>query len=345
MPSRSEAPSVTPASRPLPSPKASGVDAPSGPEPPAAFLLSFDCEGRWGVADHIDDGIRRAFTSERLDAAYQRLLAILERHQVRGTFAFVAAFTMSPEEYRDKRHLFRDVAVRGRNWLEAFRRDDARGEHDGWFLPQAFARVAARPEHEAAVHGFSHLPLHPDLVGRADAVAELEAILRTEAFARAEKLTLVYPRNLVGFQDELPRHRLVGYRDGDAVPATRAATLLARASRLLRELNVLETSEPQARPAPPVAIPAGHFLNWRAGARRFVPASVTERRLRHALADAVARGRVLHVWTHPHNFITGDHMYDLLEQLLGAVAEAARRGDVASLTQRDYVARVQRGRA
>jgi hypothetical protein len=35
------------------------------------FIIWFDCEGKWGAADHISARQRRILTNERLNLAYQ----------------------------------------------------------------------------------------------------------------------------------------------------------------------------------------------------------------------------------------------------------------------------------
>ncbi|SVE06845.1 uncharacterized protein METZ01_LOCUS459699, partial [marine metagenome] len=59
----------------------------------AIFILSFDCEGKWGMADIIDNNIDSSITNQNLTMAYRSILALLDKHKIKGTFAFVAALT------------------------------------------------------------------------------------------------------------------------------------------------------------------------------------------------------------------------------------------------------------
>ena len=59
---------------------------------PATFILSLDCEGKWGVADHLDAQTHRSLADARLRAAYRDILAALDRYDIAATFAFVGLF-------------------------------------------------------------------------------------------------------------------------------------------------------------------------------------------------------------------------------------------------------------
>ena len=56
---------------------------------PGIFILSLDCEGKWGASDHINNHHKLHFTNERLNQAYRNILNILKKEEIKGTFAFV----------------------------------------------------------------------------------------------------------------------------------------------------------------------------------------------------------------------------------------------------------------
>ena len=65
----------------------------------ATFILSLDCEGKWGVADLLGSDHARQLTDDRLRKAYAEIVALLDEHQVPATFAFVGAFAQKPEAF------------------------------------------------------------------------------------------------------------------------------------------------------------------------------------------------------------------------------------------------------
>lgn len=297
-----------------------------------AFIVSFDCEGHWGLMDHLEAHGR--LTSADLAYAYERLLALLDRHQVRATFAFVGAFAMSEDEARANLPLFTEVGPRAREWLSPFMADLQTRRTDAWFAPRAAAAVTASGRHELASHGFTHLPLVEDKIDAAEFEREMTSARIPEAYARAKELTFVYPRNQLGFVHELGRHGFIGYRDALAV---RKGQRSSRWRHLYNEVNPFPSSQAQdGAAAAVVRIPAGRMLNWRSGLRSRIPIAWTARLWRETITDALLNGGVAHVWSHPHNFITGRGMFDLLDEVLKAAGPRIRSGELWNPTMREY---------
>jgi len=66
----------------------------------STFIISLDCEGKWGMADHISEYHRRTLTNENLLTTYRQLINLLDKWNIEATFAFVGAFSMDVEECR-----------------------------------------------------------------------------------------------------------------------------------------------------------------------------------------------------------------------------------------------------
>lgn len=71
--------------------------------------------------------------------------------------------------------------------------------------------------------------------------------------------------------------------------------------------------------------------------RKRVPFNLTCRKWANLIADAIKQEKVVHLWTHPHNYIDGGDMYNLLDQILRLVRDAVKRGELVNLTQMEYV--------
>jgi hypothetical protein len=217
-------------------------------------------------------------------------------------------------------------------WPAAFHREQAEGVDDGWFLPGALDLVRASGLHEVACHGFSHIPLEESMALTRHELASAVRIARRRGIVLR---TLVYPRNRVAFTELLPEYGFWGYRSRlETLPG-----VLGRVAGLLRELNVGERAQTDARhpPAtPPVPIPSGYFLNWRLGLRAAVPSAITIARWSTILTDAVRRGGVAHVWLHPHNLVSAPSTFEVLFGVIDAVCRLRDRGQVQVLTQSAY---------
>ncbi len=289
------------------------------------FIISFDCEGNWGMADRLGAWSEKSFSTANLLQNYRDLLSLLDDFGFHATFAFVGAYTLSVEEFLERRTEYEQML--SSPWCRPVAEALKLSRYEGWFNPEAPALVL-KAGHEIASHGFSHRSLGPDAT-REVVRWELDALRRLELF-RERPLTFVYPRNQVGFVDELQARGIVGYRD-------RRAHRFGRAQSLLAELNVMGSAEPHVRHSPVIPIPAGFFLNWRRGGRRMIPAAITIRRWRSLLTDAAKRNRVVHLWSHPHNYLTGDGMLSTFREILRVAGETRKEEGLVSRTQLDYV--------
>ncbi len=296
------------------------------------FIISFDCEGKWGMADKINEHHERMLTNDQLNETYQRLVALLDSYRIKATFAFVGAFVMSPDEFHAHSDWFQDVQIGDRIWLERFRHDIARGCRDGWLNPESLAIVRASPRHEIGSHGFTHLPLGESAITRNEFLNEMAGIRRVAELKNVPFKTLIYPRNDVGYPNDLAAGGIVGYREF----LFKQHPKFAGARNILREFNLLQRSQVYGHSGGVVRIPSGYFLNWRTGLRRKIPVAVSVQRWSNLIDDADHRGGVVHLWSHPWNFLNGHDQFSLFEQLLERAARAIDAGKIDNLTQLEF---------
>ena len=305
----------------------------------AVFILSLDCEGLWGLADHVTDQLRPQFTNDRLSKGYSRLIDLLDKYGVKATFAFVGAFTLSEDDLEECHSWFENLPENGKQWVKPFLDDAAQRSFDGWLNSDAFEMVKNAGVHEIACHGFTHQVLSQDSVTLDEFFYEMQGVRWWSKFKKLEKMTtFVYPRNAVGYTRQLPSFGFEGYRDGVgySVPG-----VFDRVRGLVREANIWGKGQAPAAEGDPIVIPSGFFLNWRAGVREWVPLNVTVSRWRSMLEDAVRNHGVVHLWTHPHNFVTGSNQFELLDSILREVRKHVDSGELVNMTQQEYCSRIR----
>lgn len=299
------------------------------------FILSLDCEGKWGMADGLTADHHRWLTSANLRTAYAQLLDLFDEYAIASTFAFVMALLLTPREQRDHDHLFQDQEIEGVNWLRAFRTAQVDGGLEGWSSPELLDSVRARDRHEIGCHGFSHLPLGEHMISEPVMRHEIDAAV-TVAELRGLRLdTFIYPRNIVGRPHVLRDAGFTAYRER----LTTRGGPVGKAMNLLSELNV--TQQPQRVSSASdaiVPIPSGHFFNWRHGVRRLVPSAVTERRWTKLLDRSARAGGVVHLWLHPHNIISAPATFTVLRSVLRHVARHRDAGTIRVKTQQCFSA-------
>jgi len=301
---------------------------------PPTFIMSLDCEGKWGMADMLQPFHHRDITNASLAAAYRQLIAMLDRHQIAATFAFVMAFALSAGE-REKFDVLDERRNPGDTWLRHYWDSVKRGQGDGWHQPEAFDMVRDAGRHEIASHSFCHRPLGDRSIDGAGAARELALAAEAARLKQVELKTLVFPRNEVGNLAAVRAAGYLGYR-------SRLDRHGGKAAALLEEFVLWRGPQaPLASADGIIAIPPGHFFNWRLGLRRLVPPAVTRARWRNQLDACVREGGIVHLWLHPHNLITAPGTAPVLEDVLAEVARRRDAGKIAIMTQCDYCDRLQ----
>lgn len=281
------------------------------------FILSLDCEGRWGMADQKTDGLLRSISLRAIRGAYERLLSMLEKFEIAATFATVGAFALESDEFRSLRPRL-DASPGHRAWMGHVERSIREHPDGAWHLPELAGMIRDGGGHEWSTHGFTHVPFAHVDVTEETCRLELELVVEHSPMPMS---TMVFPRNQVARAHLLPQYGITAYRE--------ASSHAGRLGRLVREFLPRIAPQEHSDTVPagePLRIPSGHLLNWRRSARRLVPPRVTMMRVDSLLSTARARGGVAHVWFHPHNLVTGRGQFELVEQMLGSVARHRAEG-------------------
>jgi hypothetical protein len=305
--------------------------------PGPTFIFSFDCEGKWGMADHLLPEHRR-ISDSALAEAYARLAELLDSRRVPATFAFVSALVAGRERTMAFLESVRPVNPRYVAWIAQLRTAIA-GSPGGWFAPDLAPTVLRHGINEFASHGGTHAPLTAAACAAADFQAEMEFVRATESALGQHSETLVFPRNQEGHHAGLAGFGFKGYRRAHPLETGRspAFRLLRLAAEWLPQPGVAHAAS-----AGMIAIPAGSVLNFAHGPRRHIPRRVTTLRARGSMIDSVLRNRVSHYYSHPHNFITDPGLFAVLQKVIDQAAELRERGKISIETQAGYLRSLSR---
>ncbi|MFC1485110.1 polysaccharide deacetylase family protein [bacterium] len=295
----------------------------------AIFIISFDCEGKWGMCD-LDQSAYNFITNDRLNDVYKSLVELLRFYQIKGTFAFVGAFTMTVSEFLSKRDWFSDVIINENSWLKSFKEKIDLGDFEGWLNPKALEIILAEGAHEIAGHSFTHLPVQ----NKNNFLSEMHNMQKSLKLKGIIPKTFVYPRNQVVYAKLLKEFGILGYRDDLFKDYSK---YIKKVKSLLNEFNIFEKAQKHSYRKDVVNIPSGYFLNWRAHIRKKIPVEISIKRWKHLIKDAINNKKVLHLWTHPHNFINGDNQILLLKNILKMVKEASDVNKLKIMTQQEYI--------
>jgi len=295
----------------------------------ARVILSFDCEGKWGIADCLTPSLHAQHRDARLREVYTRILALLDKYHIPATFAFVGCFSASPEKLALMRPDLEKLAVHFPHYLGRALEDCFDGTREGWTGDWAVEAVQnAQCDHEVGLHGVTHIPWDDPAMTEELACEELDIAYRHTLPLVANCLTQIFPRNAVAFTHLLAERGILGYREARR-PSSRFASLLS-------EFNIWAVPDAAFAYESPQRIPAGYFLNWHHGLRKLVPVTVTRLRVRNLLRRAARDQMIVHYWTHPENFATAPSTFAAFEALLQEVAIARDAGLCTVLTQASY---------
>lgn len=304
---------------------------------PGQLIISFDCEGKWGMADHLGPLEHRFITDRALARTYDKLVEMLGRHEMPATFAFVMAFVLDKSEQAEFSELL-GPSEDDDAWMTHVVRERA-AFPEGWHVPSSLTSVMEGGMHEVACHGFSHRSLGDGELSAAGMERELQAARSVAARKDIELETMIFPRNRVGHLSAL---RAFGYR-GYRTRKRSGGRLPAPVANLVEEFNLFTPAEPvvPANRDQLVAIPHGHFFNWRQGNRRAIPPWVTVWRWKAMLDRAAHSGQVAHLWLHPHNFLTGPGTWQPFEEVLVHAGMLRDAGKLSVVTQADYCSMIE----
>jgi hypothetical protein len=183
---------------------------------------------------------------------------------------------------------------------------------------------------EIAFHSFSHIDFANLGTPRRRAEQEFAACreVAREFGIRAD--VFIYPRNRVGFLDEL---RKSGFRTFRPPDRTRFRIRNASANRIrgvvadflgLTPLPVAPYLDHEL-----VALPGSMMLRPMDGWRRFIPVGARRARMRKGLERCIREGGIFHLWLHPIQLYCQEKtMWQLLEECFGHIDLLRARGDL-----------------
>jgi glycosyltransferase involved in cell wall biosynthesis len=298
------------------------------------FIISFDCESKWGMADSLSSIHHEMFHASELERVYSELITLLEKYNMPATFGFVGALTMTSDVFLDEWEELLKGSPDHRDWLENFFQDVDKNQLSGWFCPELLNIVRqSHIDHEICSHGFTHLAWSD---ASSDALSlETDGILKWYEQQNIHPTTFIFPRNLVGHQEYLKKISAKAYRDKPLHYFSQG--FLNRILSTIKEFNLFPRSQQPKLFNDLAVIPGGFFLNWRRGLRRFIPIWFSVKRFENLLNHAIKTDGTINLWSHPHNFLTGHNQIQLFEKCLKVVSKKIELGEISVMTQSSYL--------
>lgn len=310
------------------------------------FVLSLDTELAWGSFDKkLSPRLVRAARWENREGI-PRLLDVLCRHRISATWAFVGHVTLE----RCSGHPELDPV--NYHWYSGdwFQHDPASEElqHPEWYGRSCLLKVLHAPyPQEIAFHSFSHVIFGDPGTSRRRAIQEFVACRNIARELRCEGDVFVFPRNQVGFLDELREGGFCAFRAPDVIRFSTRFDLANKALSVLADFLARTPSlvAPYLERGL-VALPGSMALRSMEGWRCLIPSRSRKARMMKALHQCVREGGIFHLWFHPVNLYSEQQtMFELVEECCSRASLLRDRGDLRVATMgeiaHEYLASLQ----
>ena len=318
----------------------------AGNNGPGRFILSLDTELAWGSFDNGGLERNRGFY-QNTRQEIRRLLDLLDRYQLRATWAFVGHLLLDRCE-RTNGTTHEHVLRPKHSWYPAdwHACDPGTDIHRDplWYGTDILEDVrGAKMQHEVACHTFSHIIVGDSACTGEIALSQFEECRRLHARHGLPLHSVVFPRNQIGHLDVLRRLGITAYRGRErnwysgyrGLPA-RLAHLASRAFAVTPPTYaVSELAEDGL-----ANLPASMFLLPGNGLRKLIPMACRRCQAFKGLQRASERGELFHLWLHPFNLASDPGIPKVMEDILRSASRLQEEGKLVSVTMAELAAQV-----
>ncbi len=311
---------------------------------PGTFVLSLDTELAWGSFDRsLSPRLLRAARWENREGI-PRLLDILCRHRISATWAFVGHAML------DHCSGHSDLESVRYGWYadDWFKNDPISDEtrHPEWYGRSSFLRVRrASFRQEIGMHSFSHVIFGDPGTPRRRAVQEFLACRELADKFQVDGDVFVFPRNSVGYLDELRHAGFRVFRAPDLSRFRVHRNLLNKTLGVLSDVFAISPLlvEPYMDSGL-VALPGSLMLRSCDRWRSLIPPRMRHARIMKGIDICIREGGIFHLWFHPINlFCRQREMFDLLEACFSRLSTLRDRGDLQIMTMGECALSFQDG--
>lgn len=320
---------------------------------PPALVISLDFELHWGVADRVISSNHPYVRNLRgVWDAVPRLLEEFASRSIHATWATVGAvFARNRDDWEKYAPSFnaghKGVAIEegGR-----FHTEDV-GGRSIYFAPDLIRLIQKTPGQEIGSHTFSHYFCDDAEKDISDFSTDLQASVNIAARDGLELRSFVFPRNQVvsRYLSALPVAGILAYRGNPAgalyhLPTGMFGRGVVRGLRLLDSFINLTghhlVSWESLRGEHAINVCASQFLRPHVRGWPIV-SRLHERRIKRAMIAAAKKGKIFHLWWHPHNFGADlDVNMDMLGRVLDQFSRLRDRYGMESLNMKEVADRL-----
>lgn len=275
------------------------------------IVFSYDCEGNWGCVDWKDPYLND-HQSEELSSAYNKICELHEKYSIPATFGFVGMYVLPPKEREEIiKEKYSDFLERIPNMMSS---------GGCWEGIDNLKRVTSNKDlFEVASHSLTHIPFSE----LSDELIQNEIDLSKKILKEktgSEIKSFIYPRNIIK-SPHLVEKSFSAYRK------TSANTRYLRIKDLVRTVGGINF-HPEKE--------VSDFMFWKGGARKKFSDKGWKKLWLKRLSDKGSKSltnHTIHIWSHPHNFVTDPSLPDRLEWLLTLLSKNQHKNEFLTLSK------------
>lgn len=311
--------------------------------PKGIFVLSLDVELCWGTIDKPDKlkNTIKYYTQSR--DCIEKILKLVEKYNISATWAVVGhLFLKECNSINGQKHS--DIPRSTYPWYSKdwFEESPCTNEEDAplWYGQDIIKMITnCKVRQEIACHSFAHIPYGDENTKRETVQADLSNCIQ-EAEKEGLKLrSFVFPRNNVGYIDELKNYGFEAYRGAEPTWYRGFPNKRRKVCHIIDQL--LAISPPVSLPKYEQGIyniPGSMFYRPTDGIRNLIPINLKINKAKKGIKKAIRDKKVFHLWFHPFNIATSQEklLYGL-EEIFKEVQKRRENGELETKSMDEIV--------
>jgi hypothetical protein len=187
---------------------------------------------------------------------------------------------------------------------------------------------------EIACHSFSHILFGDKHSKRETVQADLRQCIDAAKLKEIEMESFVFPRNSIGYIDELANHGFKCFRGLDPVWYENFPSKTRKVCHIIDQLFSF---------TPPVSlaieeqgllnVPGSMIYLSRDGFRKYIPIKSRVKKAKKGIHKAATEKKIFHLWFHPFNIATDpENLLNGLEEIIKEVDALRKKGELSVKT-------------
>lgn len=307
------------------------------------FTLSLDVELCWGVVDKPEQLKKNKKYYEQARDCIEKILLLLEKYKISATWAMVGhLFLQECNAVNGQKHI--DIPRSVYPWYSKdwFEESPCTCHHEDplWYGRDIIKKImSCNVRQEIACHSFSHIPYGDSNTKRTTVQADLANCIREAKKLNLRLRSFVFPRNNIGYIDELNDSGFEAYRGVEPSWYRRYPRKFRKVCHILDHFFAI--SPPVSLPVKKqglINIPASMFYLPMNGFRSLIPIKVRIRKAKKGIRRAIRDKKVFHIWFHPFNIATNqDKLLYGLEEIFKEVHSYTESGELEARSMEEIV--------